>query len=200
MELLIIRHGQSEADLLKCHEGRADFPLTEVGKKQAALLAEWLVGNYPPGYIVSSPLQRARQTAEFIGKRAGLSVECFEELMEFNNGLLAGLPYEEAERKYPSKEGKKPHERLYEQESSIDFRARAESVFSKIITEFPNDKRIAIVSHGGMINILFRAFLKLPVITEVSLTNGDTMVHLWEVDGAKRRVIFMGRNEHLKGS
>lgn len=173
--------------------------MTETGKKQAALLAEWLVDNYPPDYIVSSPLQRAKQTAAIIGGKSGLNIRLLDELMEFNNGLLAGLPYEEAARKYPPKAGKKPHERLYEQESIIDFRARAETAFSRIISEFPNDKRIAVVSHGSMINMLFRAFLKLPVITDVSLTNGDTVVHLWEVDGEKRKVVFMGRDEHLRG-
>ncbi|MDP4164007.1 MAG: phosphoglycerate mutase family protein, partial [Bacillota bacterium] len=35
MELLLIRHGQSEADLLGVHEGKADFPLTELGQQQA---------------------------------------------------------------------------------------------------------------------------------------------------------------------
>lgn len=145
MELLIIRHGQSEADLLQCHEGRADFPLTDLGKKQAALLAEWLVENFPPDYIVSSPLQRAKQTAAIIGEKFGLNLRFLDELMEFNNGLLAGLSYEEAERKYPSKTGKKPHERLYEQESTIDFRARGEMAFSRIISEFPDDKRVAVV-------------------------------------------------------
>ena len=106
MELLIIRHGQSEADLLRCHEGRADFPLTETGKKQAVLLAEWLVDNYPPDYIVSSPLQRAKQTAAIIGEKSSLNIRLLDELMEFNNGLLAGLPYEEAARKYPPKRGR----------------------------------------------------------------------------------------------
>jgi 2,3-bisphosphoglycerate-dependent phosphoglycerate mutase len=40
LELLLIRHGQSEADLLDVHEGRADFPLTGLGRRQAGLLAE----------------------------------------------------------------------------------------------------------------------------------------------------------------
>lgn len=40
MELLVIRHGQSEADILKCHEGRADFPLTDLGVRQGKLMAE----------------------------------------------------------------------------------------------------------------------------------------------------------------
>ena len=41
MNLLVIRHGQSEADILKVIEGRADFPLTELGHKQAEAMAEW---------------------------------------------------------------------------------------------------------------------------------------------------------------
>ena len=45
MDLLIIRHGQSEADILNVIEGRADFNLTELGQQQAALMAEW-VGKY----------------------------------------------------------------------------------------------------------------------------------------------------------
>lgn len=42
MRLLIIRHGESEADLLDVHEGRADFPLTERGHKQAKAMAEYI--------------------------------------------------------------------------------------------------------------------------------------------------------------
>ena len=39
MKLLLIRHGESEADLLDVHEGRADFPLTERGRRQARAMA-----------------------------------------------------------------------------------------------------------------------------------------------------------------
>ena len=40
MELLIVKHGQSEADLLGVHEGRADFPLTKLGELQASAMAQ----------------------------------------------------------------------------------------------------------------------------------------------------------------
>jgi 2,3-bisphosphoglycerate-dependent phosphoglycerate mutase len=39
MEILLIRHGESEADILNVHEGRADFPSTELGQKQAMAMA-----------------------------------------------------------------------------------------------------------------------------------------------------------------
>ena len=46
MTLLIIRHGQSEADILEVMEGRADFNLTDLGVKQAQLMSRWVVQNY----------------------------------------------------------------------------------------------------------------------------------------------------------
>lgn len=197
MELFVIRHGQSEGDILNCHEGRADFSLTETGLKQASLLAEWVKEKYPPDFLLSSPLKRASQTAEIIAKRVDKNVLYYDELMEFNNGLLAGLPYEEADIKYPKPEILRPHDKYYGQESQIEFRTRAEAVLSKIIHGFPMDKRIMIVSHGGMISMLFRSFLNLPVNADFYLSTGDTGVHFWMIKNGVRLIIFSNRVEHL---
>jgi 2,3-bisphosphoglycerate-dependent phosphoglycerate mutase len=56
VELLIIRHGQSEADLLGVHEGRSDFSLTELGEDQAKKVSLYLSLNYSPDIIVTSQL------------------------------------------------------------------------------------------------------------------------------------------------
>lgn len=198
MELLVIRHGQSEADILGRHEGRADYELTELGIKQVKLLSEWLSIKYPPDFIISSTLKRASKTAEILSERVGIQVEYDKNLMEFNNGLLAGLTFEDAEKKYPfPSEGKKPHESYYGQETLIEFRARAELVLSRIIYDYPCDKRIAIVSHGGMINMLFRSFMCLPLVTDFRIHNGDTAVHLWTINENKRSINFLNSTEHL---
>lgn len=197
MELVVIRHGQSEADVLKRIEGRADFPLTDLGKKQAALMADWVRANCRPDQILCSTLQRARQTGEILSEKVGVEVQYFEELMEFNNGLVAGLTREEADERYPLPKVKLPHDKYYEQESLIEFRARAETILSRIIYEYPGDKRIAVVSHGGMINMLFRSFLKLPINTDITISTGDTGIHLWKVEKEKRGISFMNRTEHL---
>ncbi|HQI79227.1 MAG TPA: histidine phosphatase family protein, partial [Petrotogaceae bacterium] len=110
----------------KRHEGRADFPLTKLGIKQATLLSKWIAKKYSPDYILSSTLKRAAQTAELIGSETGVKVESMSELMEFNNGLLAGLLFEEAAVKYPRPSIKNLHDKIYEQESMIEFRSRAE--------------------------------------------------------------------------
>lgn len=63
MILLLIRHGESEADLLNVHEVRADFELTQRGHEQAKKLAEFLAKHYHISKLYSSPLKRAKQTA-----------------------------------------------------------------------------------------------------------------------------------------
>lgn len=199
MEILVIRHGQSEADITKRLEGRADFPLTDLGRQQALNMAEWVKEYYAPDYIFCSTLKRASETAQILDSKVGVGVQFFCELMEFNNGLLAGLPIDEANERYPRPEAVRPHESYYEQETLIEFRARAETILSKIMYEYPSDKRIAIVSHGGMINMLFRSFLRLPVSCNVGITTADTGIHLWKADGEYRHIVFANSTNHLYG-
>ena len=61
MILLVIRHGESEADILDVHEGRADFELTQKGHRQAAAMAKYVAGNFQLIRIYSSTLKRAAQ-------------------------------------------------------------------------------------------------------------------------------------------
>ena len=101
MILLVIRHGESEADILDVHEGRADFELTQKGHRQAAAMAKYVARNYQVTRIYASTLKRAAQTAEHLSDETGIEIAFDPDLMEFNNGLLAGLSHEEADRLYP---------------------------------------------------------------------------------------------------
>ena len=197
MDLLVIRHGQSEADILKVIEGRANFSLTELGHKQAEVMAKWVKENYSINKIYSSPLNRAKQTGEYISKLFEMEIVFDDDLMEWNNGLIAGLSREEADKKYPEPK-KYPHTRVYGQESYIDFRMRAETVLSKIINENKEDDTIAIISHGGMINMLFKSFLESPVNSKVSIKNSDTGIHHWRIKNGNREIILCNGNEHIK--
>ncbi len=65
--LVLVRHGQSEANAAGLLLGRADSPLTDLGRRQAAVLGDVLASRrIAPCRLVTSPLQRARQTAEAI--------------------------------------------------------------------------------------------------------------------------------------
>lgn len=93
MRLLVVRHGQSEADILRVCEGQADFSLTKLGHEQAESIAEYLSKNYEVDRIYASTLKRAMQTAEHISKKTNLQVIPEDKLREFDNGLRAGWEY-----------------------------------------------------------------------------------------------------------
>ncbi|MCL2775724.1 MAG: histidine phosphatase family protein [Oscillospiraceae bacterium] len=69
---------------------------------------------------------------------------------------------------------------------------------SKIINENPIDSTIAVVSHGGLINMLFDSFLRLPVIAHVYTETGDTGIHEWRTDGTNRGIIHVNLQKHLE--
>ncbi len=197
MELLIIRHGQSEADLLEVHEGRADFPLTELGIVQATHMAEYVAKKYSPDVILSSPLKRASGTAQILQQEIGCDLMYEEDLMEFNNGVLAGLSRKEAAIKYPLPKGGRPvHIPIQDGESELEFRYRAERIAQKILHEYKDYKRVAIVSHGGLISNFIKAVLNQSNSKTVYPT-GDTGIHLLEIREDLQIVRFINKQEHL---
>lgn len=199
MELLLIRHGQSEADLLGVHEGRADYPLTVLGVDQAKLMAQYVETYHPPEVILTSPLKRAKRTAFILREAIGCDLIEEVDLKEFNNGVLAGLPKEDALIKYPPpKLGRPLHVPIQEGESELEFRFRAERVLSKILHDYQGYKRVAVISHGGLISNLIKAFLQQPIQSRTAFVTGDTGIHLLEVREDLRIIRFLNNQEHLQ--
>jgi len=199
MTLLVIRHGESEADILNVCEGRADFNLTALGLQQATLMANWVAKNYKVDTIFSSTLKRAKQTASALSCRTGVDIIFDDDLMEWQNGLIAGLPREEALAKYPPPTKKYPHTAMYGQESDIQFRMRAETALSKIINGNPADSTVAIVSHNGLIMRLFQSFIKAPLVSDIFIgRTGDTGIHEWRIDREQREIVHVNLQRHLE--
>jgi broad specificity phosphatase PhoE len=92
--VLWARHGQNVANLTETFSYRVfDGDLTEVGQRQAQELADRLAAGdgEPVAYLVCSPLRRARQTADIVGRRLGLPVAMeLDDLRELNVGELDG--------------------------------------------------------------------------------------------------------------
>lgn len=189
MRLLVVRHGQSEADILKVCEGRADFSLTKLGHEQVEKTAEYISENYKVDKIYSSTLKRAMQTAEHVAKKTNLKVNLEDKLQEFNNGLRAGMNYKLAYEKYPNIPAA-IHESHYQQESELEFRMRAEYVLSQITSENDPTSTTVIVSHGGMIMRLFQAFLQLPIGSNVKLITGDAGIHDWSIENEQKFINY----------
>ena len=92
MEILLIQHCQSEHHINNLTGGWTDTPLTDLGRKQAELVALRLKKNPSIGeyLLFSSDLLRAKQTAEIIGLAVDQQVVEKKDLREINNGIAAG--------------------------------------------------------------------------------------------------------------
>jgi len=90
LRLYFIRHGQSEANLLREFSNRGlKHPLTAKGKQQALALARKLKG-ISVAKMFSSPLLRAVQTAQILGAELGVPYETTNALREYDCGILEG--------------------------------------------------------------------------------------------------------------
>lgn len=197
MKVLIIRHGESEADLLDVHEGRADYELTETGHKQAQAMAEYVHKNFKIDMIYASPLKRAAQTATHLSETTHVQVILDPNLMEFNNGLLAGLSRKEAAEKYPEIIGLPNDQAVYGQESKIEFRNRANQFLNKLLNEEDMDKTVAVISHGGMINQLYASLINTPIDSPIVFGTGDTGIHVWRWECNRTVILKSNLTNHI---
>ena len=92
--LLLIRHGESKANELGLYAGHGDFELSEKGRKQAKLTAEFIVSHYSIDAIYSSDLKRAYQTAKATAEKLGMEIVKETGLREIYAGEWEGYPFD----------------------------------------------------------------------------------------------------------
>ena len=166
--ITFLRHGESVGNLENRFQGHADFPLTETGRAQARALAErWQAEGRAFDRVFSSPLARARETAEIVCAALNAPLELDPEWMEINNGLLAGLSDEEANQAVPRPQFMTPYTRFGRTgESRWEVYLRAGRAIQRILDRAPGCYLVA--AHGGILNMTMYAILGIPIQADSS--------------------------------
>lgn len=163
--LYLIRHGQAGNNLGELDTASADLPLTEVGREQARRLGERMA-SYGVDAIYSSPLLRARETAQAIADRTGLEVIVVHDLREIDSAVegnirgarsdavtgisaLAELSDDEIKARI---EANPTWDSFPQAEPSLHARNRIRAAMDQIIADNPG-KRVAVVCHAGVIQM-----------------------------------------------
>ena len=94
--MLLLRHGQTELSVQRRYSGRGNPPLTELGRRQADAAASYLAQRGGIAAVVTSPLQRAYDTAAAAGKLLGVDVTVDDDLIETDFGEWEGMTFAEA--------------------------------------------------------------------------------------------------------
>ncbi|HEX9178837.1 MAG TPA: histidine phosphatase family protein [Burkholderiales bacterium] len=157
-ELILVRHGETTWNREGRLQGHTDIPLSETGFVQADELAARLAGEAFDA-LYSSDLMRARQTAERVARRTGHPIVVDSRLRERNLGVLQSFTRDESARVHPE---------VYERyrrgeagyvipggESASQFFARVIGALTAIAAGLAG-RRAVIVSHGGVLDALYR--------------------------------------------
>ena len=172
MKIYLMRHSESQDDLINCYGGMADWDLTEGGIKTVEKFRSTFE-NFGVEKIYTSPLKRAWKTAELLNEKSQISIEKIFELHETPHyGYLTGLEKGLAKElfAYAMDRSEWQNTGYYNRkcfpggETPDDLDKRVEYAIGKILKDGIGDKdslrAIAIVAHGGVIRSFFWNVLK----------------------------------------
>lgn len=163
--LTFIRHGETDWNRQQRFQGQIDVPLNATGHAQAARLAARLAGDVPD-LLFSSDLQRARETAAPLSAAWALPVAAVPGLREQSFGVLEGLDVPTIKTAHPD---------LWAQwllhhgdfalpggESLRQFHSRVMAAVQELVASH-GGRRLAVVTHGGVLDMLWRSAKGLPL-------------------------------------
>lgn len=158
-QVTLLRHGESVGNAESRWQGQADYPLTERGRSQAQALAQrWKRERMKFDYIISSPLSRARETAEIIASKLGYVVELEPLWLERDNGEFAGLTAHEVRQNFQHPDFTTPYDPVgNDGEGDWELFLRAGQALHALLKREP--ARYLIVSHGGLLNQVMHAIV-----------------------------------------
>ncbi|HRQ39595.1 MAG TPA: histidine phosphatase family protein [Chloroflexota bacterium] len=148
--LLLIRHGETDWNVDGRYTGQSDIPLNDTGRAQARQAAAQLADN-PPDVVISSDLERARETAEIIAAAFHLPVFTDPRLREINQGVWEGMYFADIKAKYTAEFAAREADPLSVAppggETVGQVRERVLTAVADIRQQYPG-QRVAVVAHG----------------------------------------------------
>ncbi|RDI32506.1 putative phosphoglycerate mutase [Rhodococcus sp. AG1013] len=159
--MLLLRHGQTELSVERRYSGRGNPELTAFGRSQARSAAERIAERGAIAAVVSSPLGRARETADAAARALGLPVTVHEGLTETDFGKWEGLTFGEAAERDPDLHRRWLSDtsvRPPEGESFDEVRARIERVRDELTASYAGSN-ILVVTHVTPIKTLLQLAL-----------------------------------------
>lgn len=153
--LTLVRHGETSANVDGVWHGSIDTALTERGHAQAGRVARHLHERQPhPAALYTSPLQRARHTAEAIGGALGLTPQIRVEIAEYHLGSWEGMSYRELVGSHQLFErmSRDPDFQPGGGESPRQVATRTAEALRTIAATHPGES-VVVVAHGGALTL-----------------------------------------------
>ncbi len=185
--IIAIRHGETTWNVDSRIQGRLDIPLNAMGRQQAARMALALKDD-PITAVYASDLTRAWETAQYLGQVRGLEVTPEKGLRERGFGDFEGKTFAEIEALLPeqSQRWRKRDPEFAPEggESLLTLNRRVVEATERLAAQHPGEL-IALVGHGGVMDVLYRAATRLHIQAPRTWTLGNAAINrlLWTAEG-----------------
>ena len=187
--IVLLRHGVTAHTQARLFSGSGgdDPGLDEDGRDQAQRAARWLARRGGVDAIVTSPLRRARETADVVATALGLEVGLVEDLAEAAFGSWEGLSYAEVQQRWPEELAAWLEDTAAAPpggESYHDVAARARTALDELLAAYAGRSVLA-VSHVTPIKMLVRFAIDAPmdVVHHLQVAPGSLTTLAWWADG-----------------
>lgn len=209
MLLYLIRHGQSHVNLESWSNGNTDEGLTELGRNQAAALAEWLPAHVPCiDTLFCSTMRRAKETGAYLSDAYDMPVLYDDRLREIGNNRLDHSPWpndslpEEYADYWSSERPFAPvTPKVDGGETMMHFRTRV-GLFLEEVAQNHLQEVVVAVCHGGVIEIAFDHAFNIGAFRHCEVLTANTGITCFEYVGHPRRESWRlhhhNRIEHLQ--
>lgn len=200
--LVLVRHGRTAWNLERRFLGRTDVPLDARGRTEALAVGRRLA-CLPVGRVVSSPLQRAADTARAIAAAQDLPVDEEPQLVELAQGELEGLPGSALPDRFPDFLAQwltdPATARVPGGETLAECQDRALQALLAIAAQAPDLRPVVVVSHQMVIVSVLCHVLGLPLRMHAQVNHKNAAFSLLRVRAGRLELVHMHETAHLDG-
>ncbi|MDR1509635.1 MAG: histidine phosphatase family protein [Synergistaceae bacterium] len=202
--IFLIRHGETDWNRDFRYQGISDIELNETGREQARLAGIRLAGTVPAN-VYSSPLSRARRTAEIIMEhnRGDIGVELCGDLREVSFGKWEGLPASEVEKRYPdtlsawraapfsaTPEGGEPF---------AEVRERSKKAARLVISAGRPGSVTFVVAHGGVMRAFLASLMNIEDFSLMWRMRFDNCsISVLDIWGTRPSMLLLNDTNHIR--
>lgn len=200
MELILVRHGQTEWNKEQIFRGSKDVELDKTGRKQAGALGNRLK-NRKIDAIYSSSLKRAMSTAEAISRHQGLAVMVGPGLVDMSFGEWEGHSHQEVMRLYPKQYlvwRENPWKAKIPGASNIrDVQNQSMKAVLGMVSDNPMDSTIVVVTHRVILKLILMKMLNMQPEGFWNIKLSPCGLTVVETDGKKFVLSCLNDTSHL---
>jgi probable phosphoglycerate mutase len=162
--LILLRHGVTDHSVARVFAGRSDLQLNALGRGQARRAAQRAVAYGPVDVVISSPLQRTRQTADEVAALTRGAVEIEPDVIETDFGEWDGFSFADVRERWPAELAAWMADETVAPPKGESFEvvtARVTAARDRILAQYPG-QTVVVVSHVTPIKVLVRLALLAP--------------------------------------